>query len=129
MKFSTFTTEKKNLCVLQGQVFVMVKLVITKNQGLSNYSGFGLGFKLYTCYAIFNLNPFMANGFSHHYQLGESTFICKGTRCDFLFIYDFSMKFLYANRIALDGTPRAVVSHLGLYCLPMSHKKDAGYIS
>ena len=32
------------------------------------------------------------------------------------------MKFLCANRIAPDGTPRSAASHLGLYCLPMSHK-------
>ena len=24
-----------------------------------------------------------------------------------------------------DGTPRSAASHLGLFCLPMSHKKDA----
>ena len=29
------------------------------------------------------------------------------------------------NRIAQDGTLRCPASHLGLYCLPMSHKKDA----
>ena len=29
-----------------------------------------------------------------------------------------------ANRIAPDGTPRFAASHLGLFCLPMSHKKD-----
>ena len=33
------------------------------------------------------------------------------------------MKFLQANRIAPDGTPHSAASHLGLYCLPMSHKK------
>ena len=35
------------------------------------------------------------------------------------------MKFLQANRIAPDGTPRSAASHLGLCCLPMSHKRDA----
>ena len=35
------------------------------------------------------------------------------------------MKFLCANRIAPDGTPRSAASHLGLCCLPISHKKDA----
>ena len=38
------------------------------------------------------------------------------------------MKFLYANRIAPDGAPRSAASHLGLCCLPMSHKKDARLI-
>ena len=36
------------------------------------------------------------------------------------------MKFLQANRIAPDGMPRSAASHLGLFCLPMSHKRDAG---
>ena len=38
------------------------------------------------------------------------------------------MKFLCANRIAPDGVPHSAVSHLGLCCLPMSHKKDARLI-
>ena len=37
----------------------------------------------------------------------------------------FSMNYFCANRIAPDGTPRSVASHLGLCCLPMSHKRDA----
>ena len=49
----------------------------------------------------------MTNGFSHHYQLGESTFILRGVRNDFNFLSHFSMKFLCANRIAPDGKPRA----------------------
>ena len=35
------------------------------------------------------------------------------------------MKFLCANRIAPDGMPHCAASYLGLYCLPMSHKRDA----
>ena len=35
------------------------------------------------------------------------------------------MRFLCGNRIAPDGTPLPAASHLGLYCLPMSHKRDA----
>ena len=38
------------------------------------------------------------------------------------------MKFLCANSIAPDGTLHSVASHLELYCLPMSHKKDARII-
>ena len=38
------------------------------------------------------------------------------------------MKIMYANRIAPDGMPRFAASHLGLFCLPMSHKKDARLI-
>ena len=30
-----------------------------------------------------------------------------------------------SNRIAPDGTPRFAASHLGLFCLPMSHEKEA----
>ena len=74
------------------------------------------------------LNPYLTSGFSHHYQLDESTFILRGVRSVVVFIIifsHFSMKFLCANRIASDGTPRSAASHLGLYCLPMSHKKDA----
>ena len=49
------------------------------------------------------LNPYLPNGFSHHYQLGESTFVFRGVRSDFYF----SMKFLCANGIAPDGTPHS----------------------
>ena len=70
----------------------------------------------------------MTNGLSHHYQIGESTFIFRGVRNDFSFLFHFLMKFLLANGIAPDGTPRFAVSHLGLSCLPMSHKKDARLI-
>ena len=33
-----------------------------------------------------------------------------------------------ANRIAPDGMPRFASSYLGLFCLPVSHKKDARLI-
>ena len=69
-------------------------------------------------------NPYLTDGFSHHYQLGESTFF-RGVRSDFLYLSHFSITFLQANRIAPDGTPRSAASHLGLCCLPMSHKRDA----
>ena len=38
------------------------------------------------------------------------------------------MKIMSANRIAPDGTLCFAASHLGLFCLPMSHKKDARLI-
>ena len=74
-----------------------------------------------------NFNPYLTNGFSHRlkYQFGESTFIFRDVRSDFYFLSYFFMKFLCAIRIAPDGTPRSAASHLGLCCLPMSHKKDA----
>ena len=31
---------------------------------------------------------------------------------------------MQANRIAPDGTPRVAASHLGIFYLPMPHKKD-----
>ena len=31
------------------------------------------------------LNPYLTNGFSNHYQLGEFTFIFSGVRSDFYF--------------------------------------------
>ena len=68
----------------------------------------------------------MTNGLSNCYHLDEPTLVFRGIKSDFEFLFHFSMKFLLANRIAPDGTPRYAVSHLGLYCLPMSHnKKDA----
>ena len=33
------------------------------------------------------LNPYLTNGLSHHYQLGESTFIFRGVKCDFYLIF------------------------------------------
>ena len=54
----------------------------------------------------YSLNPYMTNGFSHYYHLGESTLIFRGFGCNFESLFHFSMKFLYASRIAADGTPR-----------------------
>ena len=54
--------------------------------------------------------------------------LVRGVRSDFYFLSRISMKFLCANRIAPDGTPRSAASHLGLFCLPMSHKRDARLI-
>ena len=71
------------------------------------------------------INPYLKNGFTHHYQLDESTCTFRGVRSDFYFYLIFSIKFLCANKIAPDGTPRSAASHLGLFCLPMSHKRDA----
>ena len=54
--------------------------------------------------------------------------IFRGIGRNFSFLFHFLMKILSANRIAPDGTPRFATSHLGLFCLPMSHKKDARLI-
>ena len=42
---------------------------------------------------MFQINPYLTNGFSHHYQLEESTFIFRGVSSDFLILFNFSMKF------------------------------------
>ena len=39
-------------------------------------------------------NPYLTNGFSHHYHLGESTFILRDIGSDFESLFHFSMKFL-----------------------------------
>ena len=57
----------------------------------------------------------------------ESTCIFRGSGSDFSFLFHFSMKIISANRIAPDGTPR-FAAHLGLFCLPMSDKKEARLI-
>ena len=74
------------------------------------------------------LNPHVTNGFSHPYHLDESTFISRDFRHDFSFVFHFWMKFMFANRIATDGMPHFAASHLGLFCLPMSHRKNAKLI-
>ena len=74
---------------------------------------------------IRHFNTYSTNGFSHHYHLDESIFIFRGVQCDFYFLSHFSMKIHCANRIVPDGTPRSAASHLGLFCLLMSHKRDA----
>ena len=43
-----------------------------------------------------------------------------------IFLYHFSMKFMSGNRIVPDRTPPFAASHLGLFCLPMSHKRTPG---
>ena len=77
---------------------------------------------LYVQMILSSVNPLVTNVLSHHYYLNESILILWGIRSNFSFLFHFSMKFVKANRIAPDGTP---LSHLGLFCLPMSHKKDA----
>ena len=71
------------------------------------------------------LNAYLKIGVSHPYQLDDSTVIYRDISCIFSFLFHFSMKFFQANKIAPDGTPRFSAAHLRLFCLPMSHKKDA----
>ena len=44
--------------------------------------------------AVHYFNPFLMNGFSHHYHLDVSTIIFRGIMNDFDFLFHFSMKFL-----------------------------------
>ena len=69
-------------------------------------------------------NPLVMNGLSHPYHLDESIYIFRGIRSKISCSFHFSMEVKYANRIAPDGKPRFAASHLGLFILPMSHKKD-----
>ena len=57
----------------------------------------------------------MTNGFYHPYHLDESTFIFSGALGYFFILFHFSMKTIYSS----------AASHPRLFCLPMSHKKDA----
>ena len=71
------------------------------------------------------IHPPVTNELSHLYRLDESIFIFSGIRSNFSFLFHFSMKFMSANRITPDRTPRFAASHLRLFCFPMSHKKDS----
>ena len=77
---------------------------------------------------LFHFNPLVTNGLSLTYHLYKSTFNFRNIRSSFSFLFQFSMKIMSANRIALDWTPRFAASHLRLFCLPMFHKKDARLI-
>ena len=78
--------------------------------------------KNHEAYSIkFLFNPFLTNEFSHHYQLGESTFIFRGVRSDDLFF----ISFFDEISLCKQNSPRWDAA---FYCLPMSHKKDAKLI-
>ena len=77
----------------------------------------------------FAIYPLVTNELSHPYHLDEFFFIFRDIRSNFSFLFHFSMKIKIANRIAPDGTPRSATSHLGIFCLGMSHKKKARLIS
>ena len=86
--------------------------------------GHSYGFGISVAGNCFMINPLVTNGLSHPYHLDESTFIFRGIWSDFSFLFHFPTKFMLANRIAQDET----ALHLGLFCVPMSHKKDARLI-
>ena len=58
--------------------FLMIGLI---NVLFSGYSKTVLVNKPKTIVLLYH--DYLRNGFSHHYHLGESTFICRGVRSDF----------------------------------------------
>ena len=72
------------------------------------------------------LYPLVTYGLSHPHHLDESIFVSRGIASIFSGSFHFPMKIMPANRIASDETPRFAASYLGLFCLPMSHKKEPG---
>ena len=71
------------------------------------------------------INTLVTNGISHRYHLDESIFIFGGIKSNFSYLFHFS------NEIPVSklNSPRwDAASHLGIFCLPMSHKKDARLI-
>ena len=65
-----------------------------------------------------------------YHELVESTFVLRGVRSDFNFYLIFD-EISPCKRNAPGGTPRprSATSHLGLYCLPMSHRKVMMYLN
>ena len=70
----------------------------------------------------------MKNGLSQPYDLDESTFVFRGIRSNFSILFHFAMKFMKTYRMSPDGTPHNAGSHLGIFRLPLSHKKVARLI-
>ena len=73
-------------------------------------------------------SPVKAQSTKISLSLGRVHYRFRGVGSIFSFLFHFSIKFVNANRIAPDGTPRFAASHLGLFCLSMSHNKDARLI-
>ena len=69
----------------------------------------------------------MPNVFSNPYQLDESISNFRVVWWYFSFLFKNYKKHLFANSGQSDLTPRFAASDLVIYCLPMSHKKDASF--
>ena len=78
-------------------------------------------------YILDVFNPIVTTGLFHCYHLDESIFEGGGGGGG-LGGVGASMKFIKASRIAPDGMPCFAASYLGLFCLLISHKKDARLI-
>ena len=71
-----------------------------------------------------SINPLVTNGLSYLYHSDESTFIFRGIRINFSFLFHFfNMKIMQSNRIAPDGTSRFAASLVGPICLRYVPKK------
>ena len=71
----------------------------------------------------------VTNGLSHTYHLDESTFISRGVRRNLSFLFHFFDEFHVSKQNGPRwDAPDSAASHLGLFCLPMSNKKDARLI-
>ena len=68
------------------------------------------------------IKPLVTNGLSHCYHMDESIFIFRGSRID-IFIF---ISFFDEIHVSKQNSPRWDAP--GLFCLPMSHKKDAKLI-
>ena len=62
------------------------------------------------------VNPLFTYELSHPYHLDEPTFI--------YICISFFDEIQVSKQNGQDGTQRFAASHLGLFCLPMSNKKD-----
>ena len=72
------------------------------------------------------LSKHVTGGFYYPYYLDESIF--RGIIGDFSIYVLMKLMYTNFNRIAPDETPHFMASHLVLFCLPTSHKKDARFI-
>ena len=70
----------------------------------------------------------MTSGLAHPYHLDESTFNFRDIRSSFFISISFFKENHASKQNSLDGILRFAASHLGLFCLSMSHKKDARFI-
>ena len=74
-----FVVKMMMLLIIMMAMVVEMKLVMVMTDDLVQFKHG----KLY---------PYLTNGFSHHYQLEESTFIFRGVRSNFEILFNFSMK-------------------------------------
>ena len=103
--------------------------VVVISVGIDTYSQAGSPIPLPVCsICYYFVNPLVTNGLSLPYQMGVSIFIFSGNRKSSSFLFYFFDENHVNKQIAPDGTLRFAASHLGLFCLPMSNKKDARLI-